>query len=190
MTPAQLADQAAQLAENLREFSAAAGPVAEALADPLPVEINSATTLELYPGAHIFIQYMNLRRWNPTFHAPNASNEYYGVTPTDPGVHQDLQYAYDYLVYVPSPAMCGGQLPGKLPVIFNLHGHQSNTYIPKIGNPHNLCAYLVLPLDESDTWYFGFARQHDYRQNPTVSAGDTIVNYTEQRVLRMLFINS
>jgi len=31
MTPAQLADQAAQLAENLREFSAAAGPVAEAV---------------------------------------------------------------------------------------------------------------------------------------------------------------
>ena len=31
MTPAQLADQAAQLAENLRQFSTAAGPVAEAV---------------------------------------------------------------------------------------------------------------------------------------------------------------
>ena len=31
MTPAQLADQAAQLAENLRAFSQAAGPVAEAV---------------------------------------------------------------------------------------------------------------------------------------------------------------
>ncbi|MBC7637069.1 MAG: NAD(P) transhydrogenase subunit alpha [Acetobacteraceae bacterium] len=31
MTPAQLADQAAQLAENLRVFSQAAGPVAEAV---------------------------------------------------------------------------------------------------------------------------------------------------------------
>ena len=31
MTPAQLADQAAQLAENLRQFSQAAGPVAEAV---------------------------------------------------------------------------------------------------------------------------------------------------------------
>ena len=31
MTPAQLADQATQLAENLRTFSQAAGPVAEAV---------------------------------------------------------------------------------------------------------------------------------------------------------------
>ena len=31
MTPAQLADQAAQLADNLRAFSQAAGPVAEAV---------------------------------------------------------------------------------------------------------------------------------------------------------------
>jgi pimeloyl-ACP methyl ester carboxylesterase len=164
-----------------------AGPIVEAVADPLPVEINSATTLQLYPGAHIFIQYMNLRRWNPTFHAPNPSNYYYGVAPTDPGVADDLQYAYDYLVYVPTSAMCGGQLPSKLPVIFNLHGHQSNTYIPKIGNPDLYCAYVILPLDESDTWYFGFARLHDYRQGGEVSAGDTIVNYTEQRVLRMLY---
>ncbi len=45
----------------------------------------------------------------------------------------------------------------------------------------------ILPQDESDTWYFGFARQHDYRKGGEVGPGDTIVNYTEQRVLRMLF---
>jgi pimeloyl-ACP methyl ester carboxylesterase len=164
-----------------------AGPIAVAVADPLPVEINSTTNMELYPGAHIFIQYMDLRRWNPTFHAPNPTNEYYGVDPNAPGVADDLQYAYDYLVYVPTEAMCGGRLPNELPVIVDLHGKRSNTFIPKIGNPDLFCAYVILPQDESDTWYFGFARLHDYRKGGEVSAGDTIVNYTEQRVLRMLY---
>jgi pimeloyl-ACP methyl ester carboxylesterase len=164
-----------------------AGPIVEAVADPLPVEINSATNMELSPGAHIFIQYMDLRPWNPTFHAPNPSNEYYGVDPTAPGVADDLQYAYDYLVYMPTNAMCGGQLPDKLPVIIDLHGHRSNTYFAKLANPDLFCAYVILPQDESDTWYFGFARQHDYRKGGEVGAGDTIVNYTEQRVLRMLY---
>ncbi len=120
-----------------------AGPIVEAVADPLPVEINSASNMELSSGAHIFIQYMDLRQWNPTFHAPNPSNEYYGVDPNAPGVADDLQYAYDYLVYLPTPAVCGGKVPSKLPVIIQLHGHQENTYIPKLVNPDiDLCAYV------------------------------------------------
>jgi hypothetical protein len=173
--------------EEIFDLPYTAGPVAEAVADPLPVEITSTTNMQLDTGAHVFIQYMNLRRWNPTFHAPNPSNAYLGVAPTDPGVADALQYAYDYVVYVPAASRCNGQVPSKLPVIFNLHGHQANTYIPHIGNPDLYCAYVVLPLDESDTWYFGFAQQHDYRLGGEVSAGDTIVNYTEQRGLRMLY---
>ncbi len=49
------------------------------------------------------------------------------------------------------------------------------------------CAFEIRPIDVSETWYFGFARDHDYRQAGSVSAGDTIVNYTEQRILRMIY---
>ena len=41
-------------------------------------------------------------------------------------------------------------------------------------------------MDVTDTWYFGFAKNKDYRQGGEPAAGDTIVNYTEQRVLRMI----
>jgi pimeloyl-ACP methyl ester carboxylesterase len=164
-----------------------AGPIPEAVADPSPVEITSASNMTLSEGAHIFIQYMDLRNWNPTFHTPNPGNDYYGLDPNTPGVADDLQYAYDYLVYVPTEAKCGGDLPDKLPVIINLHGYRGNVYVNNLPQTEKYCAYVILPQDESDTWWFGFAQKHDYRTGGEVGAGDTIVNYTEQRVLRMLF---
>ena len=158
------------------------GPVAEAVADPDPVEIHSATSISLPENAHIFIQYMDLRNWNPTFHAPNETNQYYGVDPTAPGVANDLQYAYDYVITLPNPKYCGGSLPASLPVVFSLHGKRGNAYYNDAHDPYPdpFCAYIIMPQDESDTWYFGFAQHHDYRQGVTVEAGDTIVNYTEQ----------
>ena len=169
--------------------SYAFGPVAEAIADPSPVEIHSATNINLSPRAHVFIQYMDLRNWNPTFHAPNPSNNYYGLSPSTDGIANDLQYAYDYVVTLPDPKDCGGSLPANLPVVISLHGHRSNTYWNSAVDPYpeSFCAYVILPEDESDTWYFGFAEHHDYRLGGTIAAGDTIVNYTEQRVLRMLY---
>lgn len=163
------------------------GPISEAVDDPLPVEIHSMTDIKLSEGAHVFIQYMNLHNWNPTFHAPNITNDYYGLNSADPSFVNDLQYAYDYVVYEPTPQMCGGTLPDKLPVLFWLHGWRGNQYKAEVENPALYCAYIILPEDETDTWYFGFAQNHDYRQNAEVTAGDVIVNYTEQRVLRMLY---
>ena len=41
-------------------------------------------------------------------------------------------------------------------------------------------------MDSSETWWFGFGAEADYRRGETPSGGDRIVNYTEQRILRMV----
>jgi pimeloyl-ACP methyl ester carboxylesterase len=165
---------------------AASAPIQEAVADPQPVEITGLPGIAQDPGKHIYIQYMDLRRWNPTFHAPNPSNAYYGLDPKDPSLAADLQYAYDYVVYTPTAEMCGGKIPEKLAVTIFLHGWRGNRYTAAESNPYGYCAYGIYPNDQSETWWFGFARNHNYRQPGPVGAGDVIENFTEQRVLRML----
>lgn len=164
-----------------------AGPVAESVADPLPVEITARSGLSESSGGHIYIQYMDLRNWNPTFHAPNPTNKYYGLDPSDPDLANALAYAYAYAVFTPTPDLCGGALPEKLPVILRLHGWKGNTSGVDYGYPDRYCAYGIYPVDVTDTWYFGFARDHDYRKSGPVAPGDRVVNYTEQRVLRMVY---
>ena len=174
--------------ENTTDFGAVntAGPVAESVADPLPVELNVSG---LPAEGHIYIQYMPLRDWNPTFHAPNPNNGYYGLSAVDPAIANAIQYAYDYAIYAPTAAECGGVLPSQVPVVFNLHGWADNTYAPTLANPDpwDWCAYRIYPIDMSQTWWFGFARQFDYHNEGTPTAGDSVGNYTEQRVLRMIY---
>jgi pimeloyl-ACP methyl ester carboxylesterase len=165
-----------------------AGPVLEAVADPQPIDITSPS-IGIGPGGHVYIQYMDLRNWNATYGAPNASNAYYGLDPADPNLAHALQYAYDYVVYAPTPDLCGGDFPDKIPVFFHLHGWRDFTNPPADGyhKQDRFCAYGVYPVDVTNTWYFGFARDNDYRVRSEPKAGDVIVNYTEQRLLRMLY---
>ncbi|HEY5571853.1 MAG TPA: prolyl oligopeptidase family serine peptidase [Anaerolineales bacterium] len=165
-----------------------AGPVSEAVAEPLPVEITSPS-ISIGEGGHVYIQYMDLRSWNPTFHAPNATNDYYGLDPADPDLFHSLQYAYDYAIYAPNRDLCGGNIPSQIPVFFHLHGWRDNAVPPEEGyrSQDRLCAYGIYPIDVTDTWYFGFAQGNDYRLRTEPAAGDVIVNYTEQRILRMLY---
>jgi pimeloyl-ACP methyl ester carboxylesterase len=67
-----------------------------------------------------------------------------------------------------------------------LHPWQSNVYPPPSSAPNTYCAYTISPVDVSETWWFGFARSYDFRDGGRPGIGDTIVNYTEQRVLRMI----
>ena len=174
--------------ENRTDFGTGntTGPIAERVADPLPVEIPVDA---IDPGGHIFIQYMPLRDWNVTFHAPNPSNGFYGLDGAAPAVANAIQYAYEYAVYAPSAAECGGALPATLPVVVSLHGWAGNSYAPRTADPdpYGWCVYRIYPIDQSETWWFGFARTHDYRAGDMPTAGDTVVNYTEQRVLRMVY---
>jgi len=167
--------------------AASAFPVEEAVAAPLPIDISNLSRANPDQNGYSYIQYMDLRQWNPTFHSPNASNLYYGLDPADPNLPYVLTYAYDYQVFAPTAEMCNGQLPEQLPVLFFLHGWRDNRYDQYEINRFPFCAYIILPIDQSETWYFGFARYHDYRQNQIVDKNDMIVNYTEQRLLRMLY---
>jgi pimeloyl-ACP methyl ester carboxylesterase len=164
-----------------------AGPVQETVADPLPVEITRSPGVKAVPNEHIYIQYMDLRNWNATFHAPNPSNDYYGLDPKDPALKDALAYAYDYVIFSPPAQKCETRASEKLPVLMYLHGYRTNRYNPMDTNLFPYCAYGVNPVDESETWWFGFARDHDFRLGGEIQKGDVIVNYTEQRLLRMLY---
>ncbi|MEM7125558.1 MAG: hypothetical protein AAF702_04475 [Chloroflexota bacterium] len=165
-------------------FGNTSGEVAEQVADPQPIRLSS----DIGAGGHAYIQYMDLRRWNPTFHAPNWTNEHYGLDPTTPAVANALQYAYDYVVYEPSAESCEGTIPEELPLFVSLHGWTGNNYPPFTENPDALwCSYAIYPYDISETWYFGFAQNNDYRPGTAPEEGDTIINYTEQRILRMIY---
>ncbi len=164
-----------------------AGPVAEKVEDPRPVDISRTPGVNSDPNRHVYIQYMDLRNWNATFHAPNSTNRYYGFPVSTPGIAKNLQYAYDYAVFTPSGEDCGGDIPQALPVNVYLHGYRGNRYGETTRNPFPYCAYTIIPIDVTETWYFGFARQHDFRKGGKIEAGDVIENYTEQRVLRMVY---
>ena len=152
------------------------GPVVESMAEPLAVETKANAGVR----GHVYIQYMDLRNWNPTFHAPNPRNSYLGLNPEDPTVSNAVQYAYDYTVYEPECA----ETPA--PVYFNLHGW-SGGYEPVTSDPeaYDWCSYKIYPSDLQETWFFGFARHCDYRRGEQPAAGDSVENFTEQRLLRM-----
>ncbi len=166
---------------------AGVGPVAEGVADPLPVRIR---TFAAKPGpygeggvGHVMIQYMDVRNWNPTFHAPHERNGYYGLNPGDGGVTSGVQYAYDYVVVEPS---C---VTGSAPLYVSLHGWAGNSYEPRTSDPdaYSWCCYKIFPVDMSETWFFGFARDCDYRTGALPTNGEPVVNFTEQRILRMVY---
>ncbi len=168
--------------ENRTDFSTenTLGPVAESVESPLPVEVAQVGDIR------IFIQYMDLRSWNPTFHAPNGTNSYFGFLPFDPAIARSIQYAYTYTLVEPESTVCGGSVPGKLPLILFLHPWQSNSYPPQT-SPANYCAIELRPVDTTETWWFGFARDHDYRVAGALDGGEVIANFTERRVLRMIY---
>ncbi|HPC82136.1 MAG TPA: putative glycoside hydrolase [Thermoanaerobaculaceae bacterium] len=171
--------------ENISSFGAGntAGPVAESVADPLPVEASVPGN----EGGHIFVQYYDLHTFNPTFYAPHPRNGFFGLSEADPAVAHALQYALTYSVGEPSAANCGGTVPARVPVVLYLHGWNGNTYPPQLGPSEYYCAFEIRPIDVSETWYFGFARSHDFRTGEEPAAGDTVVNYTEQRLLRSVY---
>lgn len=152
----------------------------ESLSDPLPVEI-------LNLGAtRVFLQYVDLRQWNATFHAPRVANSYYGLPSNDPGVAGAIQYAFAYAVQFPTTAACAQSPSSPRALGVWLHGHQANAYPPTPNVAGNSCQVTIYPLDIGETWWFGFAKDHDYRTGAPVPAGDVVLNATERRVLRMV----
>ena len=170
----------AEGAENTNDFESGntLGPLAEGIAEPLPVEAN----LSVGTRGHLYLQFMDLRNWNPTFHAPNPGNGHLGLDSESPAIRHALAYVYDYVVFEPD---CG---TNAVPATLSLHGWGGNSYGPVVADPDpwDWCTYRIYPVDQSETWWFGFAQTNDFRHGGEIAAGDAIVNYTEQRVLRML----
>ena len=161
----------------------ASDPILETVADPRPVHVLDGAS----GRSHLMLQFMDLSEWNPTFHAPHERNGWLGLDADAAGVEDALAYAYTYVVAEPEPSQCpDGIVPDSLPVILDLHGWNGSEYPADLGPAAWYCALQVRPVDSSETWWFGFGAEADYRRGETPSGGDRIVNYTEQRILRMV----
>ncbi|MGI9255078.1 MAG: prolyl oligopeptidase family serine peptidase, partial [Thermomicrobiales bacterium] len=159
-----------------------ATPVAETVSDPRAILARTAEG----GAVRVYLQFMNLREWNPTFHAPR-DNAHLGLDENDPRIPHALAYAYTYVVAGPNPAYCpGGTVPARIPAYVRLHGWSDDSNSPDLSTSPYWCAYEIRPIDTAQTWWFGFAEDCDYRTGATPANGDRVPNYTEERVLRMV----
>ncbi len=171
--------------ENVLDFTSAnaVGPIAENIATPQPV----LGKLMLNGKVEVYIKYLDLRDYNATLIAPNANNDWYGLSPSAPEVANALQYAVVFAVFPPYDPICMGGAT-EFPVVVTLHGYGGQTVRPWTYDPDpTWCnAFRIYPVDVADTWWFGNAREHDYRTGLLVEPTDTIENYTERWVLEMV----
>ena len=171
--------------ENVTDFTAdnTLGPVREAIGTPMPV------LGKIIPGidTHIYIQYTDLRWINETLSAPNSLNDYYGLDSSDPAISGAVNYAFTYGLFLPDPGVCAPVEPDYGIAIY-LHGYGGQAIRPLTFDPNpTWCnAYRLHPIDLGNTWWFGNAKNNDYRVSNQPVAGDEIVNYTEQRLLAMV----
>lgn len=158
------------------------GPVRETVAPPRALRALTGPD----GRGHLYVQFMDARRWNGTFHTPRPGNHFLDLPPGAPGRESPPAYAYTYLLSEPDPKSCGGTLPERLPVLLSLHGWGAGAFRePPSATPY-YCALQLTPTDFGETWHFGFARAHDYRREGPIEDGDVIENFTEQRLLRMI----
>lgn len=156
--------------ENRTSFSAAnslASPVAETVADPLPVLVWQSPS----GRGRVYTQFLDLAGYNPTF---GAAGE------------QDYVYAYNYALLQPDPANCPGEtLPASLPLSLYLQGW-GGRYEVDDASPY-WCAVALNGDDPWQTWYYGHSASYDYRQEDAFADSGPIVNFSEQRLLRAIY---
>ena len=172
--------------ENTSDFTLGntLGPVAESIAPPRAIIGRELTST----GGYALIQYLDLRSVNVTLAAPNSINSHYGLDPLDPKVEFGQAYAYTYAMFPPDVGGCA-PAGGTYPVVLNLHGHGGiglRPYTTFEPHPDWCTAYRIYAIDPVDTWWFGAAEDNDYRTSSVPQVGDTIRNFTEQRILRMV----
>lgn len=156
-----------------------AGPIAETIHDPAPIRVwHSADGL-----SQVFTQFMDYAAYNPTYDAPRSGNAWLWLPDWEAlaQTNNHQQYAYNYWVGLPGPALCGGHVPDQLPLVLHLEGWGSRYAAP--ADALYWCAAHVWADDPSQSWYYGFSASHDYRLEGPVLTGP-IVNFTEARLLR------
>ena len=172
-------------AENLLDFGPdnSIGPVGEVVNTPEPVR-----GVVLQDGkCEIYIRYLDLRDFNPTLFAPNVYNTYYGLDSGDPTVANARQYAVTYALFPPYEGSCSDGIT-EFPLMVEMHGQSGLASRPWTFDPDpGWCnAYRIYPLDPGNTWWFGNARDHDFRSGLAVPSTDVIENYTERWLLEMV----
>ena len=134
--------------------------VQEGVATPQPV-----LTLSVNGGkGRLYTHYMDYQQWNPTLNG--YAFNYYVALPFNynPSQSYPLQielHAYDYFPFLLEEVRYDWQVVQLLPID---PGDSQNT---------------------SHTWWYGHARDHDYRNGNTPSQG-AIENFTEQRVMKAI----
>ncbi len=138
--------------------TATSEPVSEQFASPAPVLVSSVNG----GRGRVYTQFMDYANWNPTLKG----------------------YAFNYAVALPADYNPSIAYPLRL----ELHAY---------GERHKFVEqtefdWPVIQLFTDDpgadagslhTWWYGFAAEHDYRRSGTPQGG-TVVNFTEQRVMR------
>lgn len=138
-------------------------PVLESVAPPAPV----LTVSHASGKAFIYTQYMDYAGWNPTFQG----------------------YAFNYSVALPENYTPTVSWPVK--VMTHAYGERFRMEpSAEYGWP---CIQIF--VDDpgggasgtmTQTWWYGFAADHNYQTNGPVPSGGVIENFTEQRVLKTL----
>ncbi len=132
--------------------------VSESVARPQPV-----LTLSLNKGkGRVYTQYMDYANWNPTFNG----------------------YAYNYLVTLPA----GYRSSRQYPLLINPHAY-GETVTVKEESEWGWQVIQLFPMDPGadqgalNSWWYGYAAEHNYNTDGPVPAKGAIVNFTEQRVM-------
>jgi hypothetical protein len=137
--------------------------VSESVAVPKPVlTISNATG-----KGRIYTQYMDYAKWNPTFQG----------------------YAYNYSVALPDNYDPNVAWPMKL--MPHAYGERLRME-PSAEYEWPLIEVFVddpgggAPGDHFQTWWYGFAADHNYLTNGSIPASGRVENFTEQRVLKTI----
>lgn len=133
--------------------------VAEQVSDPKPV-----LALSLNRGrGRVYTQYMDYANWNPTFNG----------------------YAYNYSVVLPARY----RKSQSYPLLLQPHAYGENFKVLE----QSEYGWEVIQLFPSDpgvatgainSWWFGYAADHNYRTDGTIPTSGSIANFTEQRVMQ------
>ncbi len=134
-------------------------PVTESVATPRDV----LTVTNGNGRGRIFTQYMDYINWNPTFNG----------------------YAYNYTLALPSnynPAVA-------YPLMLELHAYgEQYKYVPE--SEFDWQVISLFPNDPgfavgaTNSWWYGYARDHNYKTGGSIPNSGVIANFTEQRVMR------
>ncbi len=130
----------------------------ETVAEPAPVRVHTTAS----GRGIVYTQFMDYAAWNPTFEG----------------------YAYNYSVAL--PADYDGSVA--VPLLVYMEGW-GGRYQVRDGAPEGDWNSIWLYVDDPhQTWHYGFHGDFDYRtfdpRDPNPPTTGTIVNFTEQRILR------